>query len=79
MRVSLRLKYLFPPVFFNIKILGIIAMVSVTMTSYKILGDTLADDARAFTRAELYAYMSEKTQVWSEGRVFHSDAGTHPG
>lgn len=76
MRVSLRLKYLFPPVFFNIKMLGIIAMVGVTMTSYKILGDTLADDARPFTRAELYAYISEKTQVWSEGRVFHSDAGT---
>ena len=76
MRVSLRLKYLFPPVFFNIKMLGIIAMVGVTMTSYKILGDTLADDVRPFTRAELYAYISEKTQVWSEGRVFHSDAGT---
>ena len=51
-------------------------MVGVTMTSYKTLGETLAKDARPFTRAELYAYISEKTQVWSEGRVFHSEAGT---
>ena len=76
MQVWIILRCLFPPVFFKIKILTIIAMVSVTMTSYKILGGTLADDARPFTRGELYAYMSEKTQVWSEGRVFHSEAGT---
>ena len=76
MRVWTIFRCLFPPVFFNIKMLAIIAMVSVTMTSYKILGDTLADDARPFTRGELYAYISEKTQVWSEGRVFHSETGT---
>ncbi len=58
------------------KMLGIITIASVTMMSYKAIGDTLANDARPFTRAELYAYISEKTQVWSEGRVFHSEAGT---
>ena len=76
MRVWPRLKYMFSPAFFNIKILGIITMVGVTMTSYKTLGETLAKDARPFTRAELYAYISEKTQVWSEGRVFYSEADT---
>ena len=76
MRVSPRLKNLFPPELFNIKMLGIIAMVGVTMMSYKTMGDTLSNDARPFTRAELYAYISEKTQVWSEGRVFHSETGT---
>jgi hypothetical protein len=76
MRVWSILRCLFSQAFFNIKMLGIIAMVSVTMTSYKTLGATLANDARPFTRGELYAYISEKTQVWSEGRVFHSEAGT---
>jgi hypothetical protein len=51
-------------------------MICVTTTSYKTMGDTLASDARPFTRAELYAYISEKTQIWSEGRVFHSESGT---
>jgi hypothetical protein len=76
MRAWLRLKCLSLPVSFNIKMLAIIVMISVTMTSYKTLGDTLANEARPFSRAELYAYISEKTQVWSEGRVFHSEAGT---
>jgi len=41
---------MFSPAFFNIKILGIITMVGVTMSSYKTLGETLAKDARPFTR-----------------------------
>ena len=76
MRVLLNLRCLFLPGFFNSKILGIIAMAGVTMMSCKTMGDTLANDARPFTRAELYAYISEKTQVWGEGRVFHSESGT---
>ncbi len=76
MQVWSIVRCLFYPAFFNIKILGIIAMIGFTTTSYKTLGDTLPNDARPFTRAELYAYISEKTQVWSEGRVFHSEAGT---
>ena len=50
MRVWPRLKYMFSPAFFNIKILGIITMVGVTKSSYKTLGETLAKDARPFTR-----------------------------
>lgn len=39
-------------------------------------GTTLPDDAKPFTRAELYQYLAEKTQVRINGGTFHSDAGT---
>ena len=55
----------------EMKRLGMIALVAVVMTT----AETLAEDARPFTRAELYAYLSDKTQVWSEGGIFYSGAG----
>lgn len=40
------------------------------------MDEVLAEDAKSFTRFELYGYLAEKTQVWEQGGVFYSDAGT---
>ncbi len=36
----------------------------------------ISSDVKPFSRYELYLYISEKTQIRTEGKVFYSDAGT---
>ena len=44
------------------KTLGMIALVAVAIIGAETTAETLAEDARPFTMAELYAYLSDKTE-----------------
>ena len=58
------------------QVLGIFALASFTLAGCKTAGDTLAEDATPFTRGELYAYVSDMTQITGDGAVFYSAEGT---
>ena len=50
-------------------------LIGLAISTNNAMGATLPEDARPFTRAELYAYLSEQTQVRSDGGLFYSGAG----
>jgi len=51
-------------------------LLTLVTTVTDVLGVTLPSDAKPFTRAQLYQYLAEKTQIRKDGGTFHSDAGT---
>ena len=52
------------------------AIVGMALTGCATDPTQLSDDAKTFTRAELYAYLSDKTQVWDQGGAYYSAEGT---
>ena len=55
--------------------LGIIVTLAVVLTALRVDGETLAEDAKPLTRAELYAYLADRTEVRDDGGAFYSEAG----
>ena len=51
------------------------AIVGTALTGCATDPTQLSDDATAFTRPELYAYLSDKTQVWDQGGAYYSAEG----
>ncbi len=60
----------------GLKKFGIVMLLGVSLMGCKTAGDVLIDGASPFTRGELYAYLSDKTQVWSAGGAYYSAEGT---
>ncbi|MCP4188394.1 MAG: hypothetical protein GY763_12400 [Gammaproteobacteria bacterium] len=58
------------------KILFLAPLGAVILASCQTSGKVVLDDAKPFTRGELYAYLSENTQERSDGNVFYSQEGT---
>jgi hypothetical protein len=58
------------------KLSCVIVLVFVATASRMAMGVVLNNDAKAFSRAELYAYLGDKTQTLSNGGAFYSSSGT---
>ena len=58
------------------RLFATVLMFSISSICFEVLAESLSPNAQSFTRFELYTYLSEKSQIWKEGRVFYSDAGT---
>ncbi len=58
------------------KILILFPLAGVILAGCQTAGGKLVDGAAPFTRAQLYAYLSENTQVRGESGVYYSQEGT---
>lgn len=58
------------------KILILFPLTGAMLAGCQTGGSALEDGAATFTRAELYAYLSENTQMRDDGDVYYSEAGT---
>ena len=58
------------------RLFATLLMLSIGSMCFEVLAGPLSPNARSFTRFELYTYLSGKSQIWKEGRIFYSDAGT---
>jgi len=57
--------------------LAIFSLAGLAVTGCQTTGSVLSEDATAFTRGELYAYLSDKTEDWGDGNgAFYSAEGT---
>ncbi len=57
-------------------IVGLAACQTTGQQTTETEGTVLSADATAFTRGELYSYLSGKTQVWDEGGAYYASNGT---